>query len=548
VRTICAATLATAILIQAAPSQAGCAAGGGGPIQQGLAGGLLTSCGSGPEAFYWYYQHALQRVVSANAFVNETAGADYGVTGDWNLLLDEGDGRWSANVDWGNAGVDGCIYEETEADLRCIDWAAGSYGVTNVVVAGPDPDDATLARALVLSVDLNEFFQSWTMDSAGAPSVDGDACLGDGLSLVAEDRACAPIPRPEIVSDVCNGCDVTLSVGSSAGVPIVDDCEVAETRALNCPRNLLDGRQIFWKRASCDTPPDDTHSWRLPAVPLAGVADATANFAAYAPEDENLNGIVDAGEAPPTPVVLAGNDVGDDGVDDEVAIHVPRIVGADDCVYFAVGLRLDPSVNAPYEPVVSPFVSMNATPIPLDGDPAGLCGDGRIEGAEECDDGNAIETDACPSCRTARCGDGLVEDGVEACDDGNAIDGDGCSVVCAVEEPGGDADSDVDTDADSDVDSDTDADSDADADSDVDSDADADSDVDSDTDADSDADSDTDADTDADSDTDADAGSRTTGHASDRGGCGCETSGGGDALWAILVVGPAIAARRRGAR
>lgn len=51
------------------------------------------------------------------------------------------------------------------------------------------------------------------------------------------------------------------------------------------------------------------------------------------------------------------------------------------------------------------------------------CGDGVLEGAEECDDGNAVETDACPSgCIAARCGDGVVEEGVEECDDGAAND------------------------------------------------------------------------------------------------------------------------------
>ena len=60
------------------------------------------------------------------------------------------------------------------------------------------------------------------------------------------------------------------------------------------------------------------------------------------------------------------------------------------------------------------------------------CGDGVVErGIEDCDDANSIDTDACPStCVAATCGDGFVEAGVEDCDDGNEEDGDGCASDC----------------------------------------------------------------------------------------------------------------------
>jgi cysteine-rich repeat protein len=57
------------------------------------------------------------------------------------------------------------------------------------------------------------------------------------------------------------------------------------------------------------------------------------------------------------------------------------------------------------------------------------CGDGVTQAPEECDDGNASDTDACAACRAARCGDGLVGPG-EACDDGNADDDDACRNDC----------------------------------------------------------------------------------------------------------------------
>ena len=75
------------------------------------------------------------------------------------------------------------------------------------------------------------------------------------------------------------------------------------------------------------------------------------------------------------------------------------------------------------------------------------CGNGAIEGSEQCDDNNNKPLDGCswnctkePSCGytagvygcKAVCGDGMLFPG-EACDDGNLRDGDGCSHLCAVE-------------------------------------------------------------------------------------------------------------------
>ena len=58
------------------------------------------------------------------------------------------------------------------------------------------------------------------------------------------------------------------------------------------------------------------------------------------------------------------------------------------------------------------------------------CGNGVVEGDEECDDGNSATTDLCIDCKTARCGDGQIAAGVEECDDGNTDDGDACNANC----------------------------------------------------------------------------------------------------------------------
>jgi fibro-slime domain-containing protein len=80
-----------------------------------------------------------------------------------------------------------------------------------------------------------------------------------------------------------------------------------------------------------------------------------------------------------------------------------------------------------------------------------VCGDGVVQGTEQCDDGNSTPGDGCDGlchiepgymCPTAGqpcvstivqvCGNGQIE-GSEACDDGNTVSNDGCSSMCVVE-------------------------------------------------------------------------------------------------------------------
>ncbi|MBA3547357.1 MAG: DUF4215 domain-containing protein [Nannocystis sp.] len=65
-----------------------------------------------------------------------------------------------------------------------------------------------------------------------------------------------------------------------------------------------------------------------------------------------------------------------------------------------------------------------------------ICGDGDPGPGEECDDGNAIDSDAClTGCKAAFCGDGILGPG-EACDDGNPVDDDDCTNTCVIGLPG----------------------------------------------------------------------------------------------------------------
>ena len=86
-------------------------------------------------------------------------------------------------------------------------------------------------------------------------------------------------------------------------------------------------------------------------------------------------------------------------------------------IYF---VRVEDYLNNGTIPGYTLYVTYNA-----------LCGDGVVEGAEECEPGGAIPCGA--TCdRVQACGDGFI-DAPEQCDDGNTMDGDGCSSMCVFE-------------------------------------------------------------------------------------------------------------------
>jgi cysteine-rich repeat protein len=62
------------------------------------------------------------------------------------------------------------------------------------------------------------------------------------------------------------------------------------------------------------------------------------------------------------------------------------------------------------------------------------CGNGVIDGIEQCDDGNPVDGDGCDSnCTPTGCGNG-IRSAPEECDDGNTVNGDGCPATCAFSE------------------------------------------------------------------------------------------------------------------
>jgi cysteine-rich repeat protein len=63
-----------------------------------------------------------------------------------------------------------------------------------------------------------------------------------------------------------------------------------------------------------------------------------------------------------------------------------------------------------------------------------VCGDAIIyAGMEDCDDGNMVDTDECKNdCSLAICGDGVIQDDVEQCEDLNMVNTDACTNTCQI--------------------------------------------------------------------------------------------------------------------
>jgi cysteine-rich repeat protein len=145
-------------------------------------------------------------------------------------------------------------------------------------------------------------------------------------------------------------------------------------------------------------------------------------------------------------VILADSCVGDGSV------------AADEIECDDTGLAGDPenltaSVTAGQEVlvVVSGFQG-DVGPFTLDISSRNIaCGDGQLDGNEECDDGNTTPGDGCNAaciqedgfncdtsveptdCAAIVCGDGLVDFLTEDCDDGDLTAGDGCDAACTIE-------------------------------------------------------------------------------------------------------------------
>ena len=358
------------------------------PIIHGLSSSSFEQCGPSAAAFAWFHGRAVQRIIGPATTANTGNTASGHDSGPNQTLADSmmtpgpngtPNGSYVGNSDFGNPGYDGCILNIAENPLSCA--GLPDIGVLDYVIGGVDPSSPNVARIAVLSVDFNEVFLAHILDNAGPPSVDGDPCASDGFSFLTSPVNCTPIPPPVIVAtnQIDFGTDVTVGIGDVSGIPMVDDCSIAETRSTNCPRNLYAGRALLFKHGAC-TPGTaatfDRRSYIYPAPPPSGTLAVMANWLTFSREDGNLNGVLDAGEDGSNggtvngmldPWIIPGTEA------TTTQVFIPSVPGASDCIFLALGILFDgnhfainPPTNTIFgEMVLSPVVSVNPSPLSI---------------------------------------------------------------------------------------------------------------------------------------------------------------------------------------
>lgn len=363
---------------------------GGSPIIHGFTSSF-EQCGANVAAFAWLHGRAVQRVIVAGSYEstgNTPAGHDSGLKQTLSdSVLTEGpngaaNGSYYGNTDFGDYLWDGCIFNVPENAVGCASGGT-DFGVLDYVISGVDPSTPNVARFAVVSVDFNGLLQLYALDNAGAPAADGDPCGADALSFNPNPVNCAPIPIPTLVELTGDdlSLDVTLDIGDVSGIPVLDDCPIAETRSTNCPRNLYAGRILVYKRGTCvegEVSTFDRRVYLYPASPSYGYATADANWRLFSPEDQNYNEALDPDEDGSNGGTVNGqlDPVLVDGTSPTtVSFRMSKVQDGMECLYFGMAIGLDANrlaINPPEstlygEMVLSPMVSVNPAPIVIGG-------------------------------------------------------------------------------------------------------------------------------------------------------------------------------------
>ena len=163
------------------------------------------------------------------------------------------------------------------------------------------------------------------------------------------------------------------------------------------------------------------------APSLACSFDATGNVSASAasgPGESTGTPGASTGDEPPVPT-SGGPDTSMTSMTSMTTMTTPTTVDPDPSTGGETG-PVDPDTTASTVDDSSSGAEDSSS-----GPPPPGCGNMHLEDGEECDDGNADDSDACTSaCKNAVCGDGHVQKNVEMCDDGNADESDGCTSAC----------------------------------------------------------------------------------------------------------------------
>jgi hypothetical protein len=141
-------------------------------------------------------------------------------------------------------------------------------------------------------------------------------------------------------------------------IPYSDDCGVAESAAVNCPRNLNAGRVLMVRRAPCR---GGTPANNLAASYVDFPSTRTEFWHPYNAGDADYNGLVDA-TAAPNPITLISPSAQTIPVD---ITQAATATSNDNCIYFGAAAAADASPNSGFTPWLAPYVSMATRVAPL---------------------------------------------------------------------------------------------------------------------------------------------------------------------------------------
>jgi len=315
--TTCATLLA---LAGSVPCYATCATG----ISVSLTkpgGAPIANCGLNAVAQFWIHKKGIWN--------SATTGIDSGTTYP-NTNPSATAGSWFVSGDWGNSGVNGCPQAQglenglqgnscsgncdisglqCSVPLAAADCDAGlgdtvcvpseDLAATDFVIAGKDPANPSGSVVFFGSVDLNECSQAYALDSLGATAGNGSPCPGAGSDCdrVGPSFSCVPVVFPTIIGATSgtNSTTFTLSLpGQTTPIPYRDDCDVASSRSVNCPRDLDAGRVLMFRRGVCGTVP--------PSDGVLSTAAGVRLWHAFDPTDTDYNGNSGVPGTTPNPI------------------------------------------------------------------------------------------------------------------------------------------------------------------------------------------------------------------------------------------------------
>jgi cysteine-rich repeat protein len=102
----------------------------------------------------------------------------------------------------------------------------------------------------------------------------------------------------------------------------------------------------------------------------------------------------------------------------------PKVAAGPNGIWLATWRTCLDSTDDPADPAWHAHQELFVAAAPSD------CGDGIVDAAESCDDGNDVPGDGCdPNCTVTSCPNGVVTEG-EQCDDGNGLNDDDCVEGC----------------------------------------------------------------------------------------------------------------------